>query len=146
MQVSDSPHVQIISTPSQMGETGSAGAPLRISVLCCSRHSDRCAKNLAVAENGAPRTVGRGLSLGTTAHAFRGERAFLICACCRPGPGSSLAVGSFPWQGVTFVLDGAVESRVASSESGWFLHGQMTVPPLTPLLTSVPVTVSMGCT
>lgn len=77
------------------------------------------------------------VSLCITAHACSVKGAFLICARCRRGPRSSLAVGSFPWQGVTFVLDGAVESCAASSESGWFLCGQMTVLLLTPLLTSV---------
>lgn len=77
------------------------------------------------------------VSLSTTAHAYSEEGAFLIWRCCRRGPGPSLAVGSFPWQGVTFVHHGAEESCAASSESGWFLHGQMTVLLLTPLLTSL---------
>lgn len=63
--------------------------------------------------------------LGITAHAHSVHGAFLIRACRRRGPRSSPAVGSSSWHGVTFVHHGAEESCAASSESGWFLHGQM---------------------
>lgn len=111
-----------------------SGATHRMCVLCCSRHPDRCAKTSQKMVHQERLDL---VSLGITAHAQSVEGAFLICACCRRGPRSSLAVGSFLWQGFTFVHHGAEENCASSSESGWFLHGQMTVLLLTPLLTSV---------